>query len=140
MSTIPIDLEAERLVRRVAADLIAIRPGECLVCYVARMLDEFGCRCTLRFAKRYRDAEAPRATALERRLGQVGGFCDCEIFLNGWKLHQRFRKPVREVDAYGIVFEEDAEEPAELPPCATVRRGSIRPCANWIRRSYGFYG
>jgi hypothetical protein len=133
MSADPIDLEAARLVGHTAADLLAVRRGECVCCYVGRMLDEFGCDCTLRFATRYRDSEAPRATGLERRLGQVGGYCDCEIFLNGWTLHQRFRTPTREVDMDGITTEEEMTEPVELPPCATVRRGSIRPCTNWVR-------
>src|ERR671933_603003 len=37
-------------------------------------------------ARRWRDLRAPRATSLERRLAARGGFCDCEIFLNGWSL------------------------------------------------------
>lgn len=36
-------------------------PGECLVCYVVRMLD-FGCKGH-RWLERYRDLRAPRATA-----------------------------------------------------------------------------
>src|SRR4051794_3145528 len=39
-------------------------PVECLGCYVWRMLDEYGCNATLRWACRWRDARAPRATAL----------------------------------------------------------------------------
>ena len=139
MSTVPIDLAAERLVRRAGADILAVRPGECLCCYVGRLLDEYGCDCTLRFARQYRDAVAPRATALERRLGYVGGYCDCEIFLNGWSLDRTFWTPVREVTKDGIVMQEEADEPRELPPCATVRRGSIRPCRNWVRRYSGSY-
>ncbi|MDX6357453.1 MAG: hypothetical protein QOH37_507 [Nocardioidaceae bacterium] len=46
---------------------------ECLYCYVARMLDEHGRDCTLRWAGHYRDLRAPRATTLERRLGSMGG-------------------------------------------------------------------
>ena len=76
--------ETEDELRRAAADLTAVRPAECLLCYVHRML-ELGCT-GLRWAQRYRDLRAPRATALERRLGQRGGFCDCEIFLNGYTL------------------------------------------------------
>jgi len=70
-------------VRRAAAGILAVRPGECLCYYVGRLLNEYCCDCTLRFARQYRDAVAPRATALERRLGYVGGYCDCVIFLNG---------------------------------------------------------
>ena len=77
---------------------------------------------------------APRATALERRLGYVGGYCDCEIFLNGWSLDQRFWTPDREVIENGIVMHEKADEPRELPPSAAVHRGSIQLCRNWVRR------
>lgn len=139
MSATPINLAAERLVRHTAAHLLAVQPRECVCCYVMRMLDEFGCDCTLRFAKRYRDAEAPRATALERRFGQVGGYCDCEIFMNGWTLQQRFWTPEREEVVDGKTELIEAESPTELPPCATVRRGSIRPCSNWVRRSTYWY-
>ena len=137
MSAEPIDLEAERLVRDVAAALLAIAPGECLCCFVGRMLDQFGCDCTLRFAKRYRDAKAPLATAMERRLGDVGGFCDCEIFLNGWMLHQRFWTAAPEADVDGLGADGDLSEPVELPPCGKVRRGSVRPCGNWVRQRRG---
>jgi len=103
------------------------------------MLDEFNCDGTLRFAKRYRDAEAPRATAVERRLGDVGGFCDCEIFMNGWTLYERFWTPEREEVVDGWTTVVDAEPPTELPACATVRRGSVRPCANWTRRRFALH-
>ena len=69
----------------VARSLTRPHARECLVCYVLRMLNEFGCDTTLRFARGYRDLRAPRATALETRLGNMGGFCDCEIFLNGMR-------------------------------------------------------
>ena len=29
----------------------------------------------------------PRATALEHRLGRMGGYCDCEIFMNAYTPH-----------------------------------------------------
>ncbi len=78
--------EAE-LYLRILADPDS-EPGEheCLACYVARMLSAHGCDTTLRWAQRFRDVRVPAATGLERRLGQVGGFCDCEIFLNGYQL------------------------------------------------------
>jgi hypothetical protein len=50
------------------------------------MLEEHGCNNELRWATRYRDLRAPRATALRDRLFRMGGFCDCEIFLNGMML------------------------------------------------------
>jgi hypothetical protein len=115
--------DAETFVRDLADELTSVRPGECVFCYVIRMLDAFGCDNTLRWAARFRDLTAPRATALESRLSAMGGFCDCEIFLNG----------VTVASARTAAAEDD---PArwEVPRCATVRRGSTRGCANWVRR------
>jgi hypothetical protein len=119
--------EAETLVRQLAAELTRARPGECVYCYVIRMLDAFGCDTTLRWAARFRDRTAPRATALESRLGRMGGYCDCEIFLNGVTLVQA---------RGGLADDEDEDDPAvwEVPPCAKVRLGSTRGCVNWTRR------
>jgi hypothetical protein len=127
MTDTTIDQEAEMLLRAASTRLTAPHEGECLLCFVARMLDAFGCDTSLRWAPRYRDVRAPRAVALERRLDNVGGFCDCEIFLNGYTL-------VREL-LVRDVHTDELEPPAELPDCAGVRRTSTRPCANWERRS-----
>ncbi|TFV62059.1 DUF2695 domain-containing protein [Geodermatophilus sp. DF01-2] len=86
------------------------------------MLDAFGCDCTLRWARRWRDLRLPRATGLERRMEACGGFCDCEIFLNGWTLRDELQVP-----------DENGEPawPAQRPPCAGVGSRSSQPCANW---------
>ena len=49
-----------------------------------RMLDS-GCDGSLRWALRWRDVRAPRLRGLVGGLQARGGFCDCEIFLNGWE-------------------------------------------------------
>lgn len=135
MTTTPkIISEAEDLVRQLATDLTRVRESECLCCYVARQLDEFGCDGTLRHALRFRDALAPRASALEKRLGRVGGYCDCEVFLNGYTPHHRFWTPQHEVEEEdGVTVIVDAQPPEPLPPCAGVRRGAVEPCSNWER-------
>lgn len=125
-----------------AANLTEPLPGECLLCYVARMLEQFGCLSTLRFATRYRDLCAPRATALEWRLGQRGGFCDCGIFWNG------YQPTWRVLDAAGWVCPSPEHSPGyceecvnalstvPLPLCRGVRKGSTQGCQFWapIRR------
>lgn len=111
--------EAEYIVQSLAEELLEPRGGECLLCYVADQLDEFGCDGTHRFSQRYQERVAPRATALLRRLGRRGAYCDCEIFLNAF-------------DACG-------GEPETLPPCAGVRRGSTQPCRLWWRRRDAAY-
>ncbi|MGY2875385.1 hypothetical protein ACVW00_002575 [Marmoricola sp. URHA0025 HA25] len=121
MPDLGIDQEAEAIVRALADRATAPRPRECLACFVARMLEEFGCDCTLRFARHYRDVRAPRASGLERRLGSMGGFCDCEIFLNGLQRADLSR-------------EEDPAPPP--PPCRGAQRGSTQACGLWMRHGW----
>lgn len=126
MTDMSIDEEAARLVSATAEQLTGVRDGECLYCYVARMLDEHGCDTTLRFARRYRDQRAPAATGLEDMLGDMGGFCDCEIFLNGMTLA-----------GSSDPGDDETEEtllPKELPECRGVERGSIMSCGVWEMR------
>ncbi|HEX4430488.1 MAG TPA: DUF2695 domain-containing protein [Frankiaceae bacterium] len=116
MTSIPIIDESEDFLRRRAAELTQPREGECLCCYVARLLVEFPCDNKLRHALHYRDVVAPRATGLARRLGRIGGYCDCELFMNGYQLRGA------DVDAAFDV----------LPTCEGVRR-SLQPCGNWVQ-------
>ncbi len=117
---------AETALRDVLGELTDPLPGECLFCYVYRML-EFGCGPDrLTWARRWRDLRAPRATGLERRLGARGGFCDCEIFLNGWRPRD-------------LVLDENGDEahPSVMPSCRGVRRGSTQPCSLWVPKPPG---
>lgn len=125
---------AETLLREAAESITTPEPNECLQCFVARMLDAFGCDGELSLARRYRDLVAPRAVAMERRLGAAGGYCDCEIFLNGWWLHPRLDR-AREVSQGGALLREVPEPVQDAPACGGVRRGSTQPCANWVRRT-----
>ncbi len=103
------------------------RPGatECLACYIARMLEAYGCDHTLRWARRFRDLRSPRATGLERRLGDLGAYCDCELFMNGIQLARHLL--VRDLAT------DELEPPPELPDCAGVRTTSTRWCTDWER-------
>ena len=99
--------------------------GECLFCYVYRMLSSHGCNGWLRWAARWRGLRAPRATALERRLGSRGGYCDCEIFMNGWTAS-------RAITTYD--FETGDEVwPNPMPTCSGVRARSTQPCPLWTQ-------
>ena len=91
-------------------------PRECLRCFLLRMIDEFGCDGTHRWTERWRAERAPRARALRRRLGQLGGCCDCEVLLN--------------------VFP-DYPDTGHLLPCAgQPQAGSACPCdLRTMRRS-----
>ena len=121
-------LHIERELRHLSIEMTQPKPAECLHCYVYRML-EFGC-AGLRWATRYRDARAPRATALDRRMMSKGAGCDCEIFMNGWSLRREHQIYDRESEEYSY--------PKELPSCRGVRTGSIQPCALW-RVRYGLW-
>jgi hypothetical protein len=136
--TIPEVQEAERILADASVILLDPDSGECLLCYVHRMLMEYGCNCRLRFAGHYRDVRAPRATALERRLGQSGGYCDCEVFLNGYELRLEYWLPmvIREREDEEQ-YPEDATGPNPLPMCREVRAGSTQPCSLWLRRGRG---
>jgi Protein of unknown function (DUF2695) len=121
--------------RTAEADLVALsdeltRPGrqECLFCFVDRMLTAFGCDCTLRWVRRWRELRLPRASGLERRLGRSGAFCDCEVFLNGWTVRDDLLEP-----------DEDGERdwPAQRPACVGVGPRSSQPCATWVPRRRG---
>ena len=83
MNTEQLVTTTENELRILSSALTDPHDGECLLCYVYRML-EHGCT-GLRWALHYRDLRAPRATALEARLGQKGGYCDCEIFMNAYE-------------------------------------------------------
>jgi hypothetical protein len=130
MSEMSVADQAERYLMMLADPASEPRPAECLACYVARMLSAFGCDTSLRWAERFRDLRSPTATGLARRLGSMGGFCDCEIFLNGYQL-------VRELMVRDVATDE-LEPPADPPECAGVRRTSTKPCTNWERRQRGF--
>lgn len=114
--------ELEQHLSDLAAALTAPEPAECVLCYADRMLADFGCDGTLRWARHWRDLRLPRATGLERRLESRGGYCDCEVFLNGWGLREDL-----------LVHDEDAEPdwPAHRPPCAGVGSRSSQPCGIW---------
>jgi hypothetical protein len=107
-------LHIERELRHLSVEITQPKTGECLHCYVYRML-EFGCT-GLRWAQRYRDLRAPRATAFRRRLMSKGAGCDCEIFMNGWSLRRTYQLWDPETEEY------------EYPG----RVAGLHRCASWL--------
>jgi hypothetical protein len=112
--------EQESCLRDVALLPASPSPDECLLCYVARML-EFGCDKDLNWTRRWRDLRMPEDTGLERRLEERGSYCDCEVLLNGWDLAEDMQLP-----------DEDGELtwPARWADCAGGE--AAQPCANWV--------
>lgn len=95
---------------------------ECLACYVFRMLAQ-GCD-GLKWSRTYRDMRAPRATALERKFPELGGYCDCEVMANVF----------HPVEAMWELDESGEIDETCVPQCREVRLGTIRPCALWAMR------
>ncbi|WP_026556287.1 DUF2695 domain-containing protein [Arthrobacter sp. 35W] len=119
-------MEAE--LREVSVALTIPRSHECLACYVHRML-EFGCHGT-QWMLRYQELRAPRATALERRMALLGGYCDCELMMNVFDPNPRFFA----TDDHGEVIDQP------MLACFGVRVGSTQPCSLWLGlpRPYGY--
>lgn len=127
--------QAEAVLAAAVDDVLTPHPRECLLCYLKRMLDSFGCDTHLRFGRHFRDLRAPRAFALEKRLGRMGGYCDCEVFLNGYRLSRQFLVPARVEHHDGVDYVVELERwPDSLPSCTGVRRGSTQPCILWERQ------
>ncbi len=115
--------DAERHVAALAEELTTPEEGECVLCFTYAMLGRFGCDGSLRWVRRWRDVLRPRVTGLERRMGSRGGYCDCEVFFNGWELLPTLM--VR--DAEG-----NLDWPPVLPACAGIGPRSAQPCALWV--------
>lgn len=122
MSETSVAAEAERYLQAVVE--AGPQEGECLVCFVTRMIEEHGCDTTYLWARRFRDLRSPTATGLEKRYWQRQLTCDC-LLLRAHRLVRALM--VRDVHT------DDLEPPVRLPTCAGVRRTSTQACANWER-------
>lgn len=104
----PIATQAEEFVRAIASTIVTPHDRECLPCYLDRVMRDVSCDGSLRLARTYRDHRAPIATALEHRLMQRGGYCDCEVLMNVYQAKDD-----------------------EVLPCVGVPVGSTKPCRLW---------
>jgi hypothetical protein len=105
--------------RRALDRAMSTIPGECVLCYVARMLAVFGCDGTLRWAVRWWIRRAPRAN-LAPVLDVHGDYCDCEVFRTGWRLARELRPS-------------ELEAGVAVPRCTRPRLVS-EACDNWMGR------
>lgn len=105
--------------------LVEPQERECVCCYVARAVAEHGCDGTLRLARAHRDATAPGAVGLERRLTRIGVTCDCAVEERGWWLRREHWE--RDLDT------DELRPPAPRPGCGWVPSGSSQPCGLWVR-------
>ncbi|CAM3275289.1 hypothetical protein OCAE111667_01225 [Occultella aeris] len=81
---------------RLAQELTAVRPGECALCYVQRMLTTFDCDGTSRWGRRWAveaGAAAPPGAEVMWTDGGPSGHhdarsvpgCDCDLFWSCWE-------------------------------------------------------
>ena len=76
------DARADAAPDPLAPETTAVEPGECLSCYLERMLDRYGCRGHL-FTHHWIDAQPQQQPRLMRWLQDSGGLCcDCEVLMN----------------------------------------------------------
>ncbi|HEX6235477.1 MAG TPA: DUF2695 domain-containing protein [Jiangellaceae bacterium] len=58
-------------------------PGECLRCYIQRLVTSHGCDTSLRFTRRWlSDSSFANPERLLRWFESSGGYCDCEVLMN----------------------------------------------------------
>lgn len=96
---------------------------ECLACYLNRMLER-GCS-GLKWCTTYRDLRAPRATAMERKFPELGGYCDCEVMANIFRTND---------DVWPRAADGSIDD-TRVPRCHKVRLGTIKPCDLWRMRT-----
>jgi len=88
---------------------------ECLPCYLTRVLADFGCDGTTRWAAHWCHLRAPGVKTLDRTVRRAP--CDCAV------------AAAMGAPPTGAEHARDAAPRSSPPPCAGVRRGSVRPCA-----------
>ncbi|MDC5695650.1 DUF2695 domain-containing protein [Intrasporangium calvum] len=99
-------------------------PGECLGCFVHRMVEEGGCSDGFGWVEHYRLVRARRAVTLTQRLTNQGCGCDCEVVSEVWEPSPELWS----VDQHSGAL----VAPDGLPPCTKVRPGSTQPCTLWV--------
>ena len=74
--------EAEQYLRAVTSRPEPPRDGECLRCYLRRMLPAHGCDGKHRLVKVWQRHRTEVGPGLLRWLDERDGFCDCEVVMN----------------------------------------------------------
>lgn len=100
--------------------------GECLACYVYRMIRGGPCPNGLTWTAHWRDRQSAGATALLRRLSDNGALCDCAVIDGFWVPSPSW----------------DLCPPLEVagPVCLGVRPRSTKACDLWdLNPSGGWY-
>lgn len=108
-----------------SAELTKVDDGECLYCYLIRMLDAFGCRNgDHQFTKHWIDSQQRKHGWVLKWVKKNGGCCcDCEVILNTFRddrysqRHQQLRCAASyaeaRADALARAYEDEDEDPDE---------------------------
>ncbi len=97
-----------RLAEVINIDQRAPRRGECLYCYLSRVIETIGCEHTTKLTRRWIDAQPRSARWVLRWVEVQGAACDCEIIVSAFrddKKSARHRK-VRCAASYGKALSE----------------------------------
>lgn len=113
------------------ATLAAVEPGECLACYVTRMVFLHGCDGTWRFVEHH-EATADEPAASSCAEWRRDGACDCAVYDLGFDLAEDVEEPVEHLDTGGVPVVLHHEWPWPNPhPCRGVGAGPGEPCSLW---------
>ncbi|WP_164520387.1 DUF2695 domain-containing protein [Specibacter cremeus] len=97
-----------------------ILPGECLPCFVLRMILAAGCDSCLTWVRRYRDERLPGAATLDHDLFRAGAHCDCHAVLVTY---------ARREELWDVPHCPDCGMPQDKPPC--MGASGQEPCGLW---------
>lgn len=106
------------------------RPGECLACFLHRMLAGLPCVGTFAWTEHYRSSLARRAVSLVDRLRSRGAACDCSVVDVVW--WPRTGSPGTLSGERDLV--PPTLRPARQPPCGRQQTRPSQACSNWAER------
>lgn len=99
------------------------RAGECLACFLHRMLSDLDCVGTFAWSEHYGASRAVGSEGLVDRLRERGALCDCALIDLVWSLTPAAR--VTDPLSRQLVI------PDPPPECAGVSPSSLLPCTLW---------
>jgi hypothetical protein len=106
----PVLDESERLLHEAGAALTDPLPDECLLHYLLRMLEQFGC-AGHRFTERWARGRRVRGRPVMQWAVETGGCCcDCEVVLNSLGRRSSRRRGLLCTEAIQELDAADAEQ------------------------------
>lgn len=96
--------------------------GECVACFVRRMVERCACTGTLIWAEHWKRVRSPSASAFIGRLERRGAVCDCALVSVLWTLSP---------EHWTFTTSGELTAPDVAPACAGVRPRATGPCGLW---------